>query len=62
MPLLDLQSVSIDFGSKPAVRDLSLSIAPGESEGLDTICDGILGRGPFVLRNKAARTPQLVNS
>ena len=34
MPLLDLQSVSIDFGSKPAVRDLSLSIAPGESLGL----------------------------
>jgi ABC-type dipeptide/oligopeptide/nickel transport system ATPase component len=34
VPLLDLQSVSIDFGSKPAVRDLSLSIAPGESVGL----------------------------
>jgi ABC-type dipeptide/oligopeptide/nickel transport system ATPase component len=34
VPLLDLQSVSIDFGSKPAVRDLSLSIAPGESLGL----------------------------
>ena len=37
-------------------------LLPGESEGLDTICDGILGRGPFVLRDKAARTPQLVNS
>jgi peptide/nickel transport system ATP-binding protein len=34
MPLLDLQHVSIDFGSKPAVGDLSLSIAPGESLGL----------------------------
>ena len=34
MPLLDLQSVSIDFGSKPAVRELSFSIAPGESVGL----------------------------
>jgi hypothetical protein len=37
-------------------------LLPGESEGLDTICDGILGRGPFVLGAKAARTPQLVNS
>jgi hypothetical protein len=37
-------------------------LLPGESEGLDTICDGILGRGPFVLRDKAAHTPQLVNS
>jgi peptide/nickel transport system ATP-binding protein len=34
VPLLDLQHVSIDFGSKPAVGDLSLSIAPGESLGL----------------------------
>ena len=24
-------------------------LLPGESQGLDTICDGILGRGPFVL-------------
>jgi hypothetical protein len=37
-------------------------LLPGASEGLDTICDGILGRGPFVLPDKAARTPQLVNS
>jgi hypothetical protein len=37
-------------------------LLPGASEGLDTICDGILGRGPFVLHDKAARTPQLVNS
>ncbi|HLG54984.1 MAG TPA: hypothetical protein VI485_06610 [Vicinamibacterales bacterium] len=37
-------------------------LLPGESEGLDTICDGILGRGPFVLRDKTARTPQLVNT
>ena len=34
MPLLDLQRVSIEFGSKTAVRELSLSIAPGESLGL----------------------------
>ena len=34
VPLLDLQHLSIDFGSRPAVRDLSLSIAPGESLGL----------------------------
>jgi hypothetical protein len=25
-------------------------LLPGVSPGLDTICDGILGRGPFVLR------------
>jgi len=38
-------------------------LLPGKSSGLDTICDGILGRGPFVLRDDhAARTPQLVNS
>jgi hypothetical protein len=37
-------------------------LLPGESEGLDTICDGILGKGPFVLCDKAAHTPQLVNS
>jgi hypothetical protein len=37
-------------------------LLPGESEGLDTICDGILGRGAFVLRDKAACTAQLVNS
>jgi len=36
-------------------------LLPGESEGLDTICDGILGGGPFVLRDKAARAQQLVN-
>jgi ABC-type dipeptide/oligopeptide/nickel transport system ATPase component len=34
VPLLDLQHVSVDFGGKSAVRDLSLSIAPGESVGL----------------------------
>jgi len=36
-------------------------LLPGESEGLDTICDGILGGGPFVLGDKAARAQQLVN-
>jgi ABC-type dipeptide/oligopeptide/nickel transport system ATPase component len=34
VPLLDLQHVAIDFADKPAVRDLSLSIEPGESLGL----------------------------
>jgi len=29
-------------------------LLPGESPGLDTICDGILGKGPFVLRDKSA--------
>jgi hypothetical protein len=42
--------------------DTLQQLLPGESEGLDTICDGILSRGPFVLRDKTARTPQLVNS
>jgi hypothetical protein len=27
-------------------------LLPGASEGLDTICDGVLGRGPFVLRER----------
>ena len=34
MPLLELQHVSIDFSGKTAVRDLSISIGPGESLGL----------------------------
>jgi hypothetical protein len=29
-------------------------LLPGRSHGLDTICDGILGKGPFVLREKPA--------
>jgi hypothetical protein len=37
-------------------------LLPGQSQGLDTICEGILGRGPFVLPAKAARTPELVSS
>jgi hypothetical protein len=37
-------------------------LLPGESQGLDTICDGILGRGPFVLQDRSARTPELVTS
>ncbi len=35
-------------------------LLPGASAGLDTICDGILGKGPFVLRERAVTTPQLV--
>ena len=34
---------------------------PGESRGLDTICDGILGKGTFVM-SETPRTPELVTS
>ena len=37
-------------------------LLPGESAGLDTICDGILGRAPFVLRDRSARVPGLATS
>ena len=37
-------------------------LLPGESQGLDTICDGILGGVPFVLRDKGAKASQLVTS
>lgn len=36
-------------------------LLPGRSQGLDTICDGILSRTPFVLRDKA-RAAALVTS
>jgi hypothetical protein len=42
--------------------DTLRQLLPGESPGLDTICDGILGGGPFVLGHKASRPPQLVTS
>ncbi len=35
-------------------------LLPGGSAGLDTICDGILGKGSFVLRERSLATPQLV--
>ena len=35
-------------------------LLPGASQGLDTICDGILARAPFVLRDKGGRTPAIV--
>jgi hypothetical protein len=35
-------------------------LLPGESEGLDTICDGILGNTPFVLHSKPALIPEAV--
>ena len=34
---------------------------PGESRGLDTICDGILGKGTFVMSD-SPRTPELATS
>ena len=30
-------------------------LLPGASQGLDTICEGILARAPFVLRDKRSR-------
>jgi hypothetical protein len=36
-------------------------LLPGRSAGLDTICDGILTRTPFVLRDRAVKTPDLVS-
>jgi hypothetical protein len=35
-------------------------LLPGESEGLDTICNGILGHTPFVLHATPARVPEPV--
>ena len=37
-------------------------LLPGHSPGLDTICDGILTRTPFVLRDKVVKTSDLVPS
>ena len=37
-------------------------LLPGHSPGLDTICNGILGKGPFVMRDKSEKTPELVTS
>jgi hypothetical protein len=35
-------------------------LLPGASVGLDTICDGILGKGSFVMRERPVAAPQLV--
>ena len=35
-------------------------LLPGASQGLDTICDGILARTPFVLRDKSHKAPAIV--
>ncbi len=37
-------------------------LLPGASQGLDTICEGILGGTPFLLRDKDARFRELVTS
>jgi hypothetical protein len=42
--------------------DTLRQLLPGESPGLDTICDGILGKGPFVLQERGTRKPELVTS
>ena len=36
-------------------------LLPGESEGLDTICRGILGGTPYVLQDRAPRPSELVS-
>jgi len=36
-------------------------LLPGESEGLDAICRGILGRTPFLLRSQPASSSELVS-
>jgi hypothetical protein len=36
-------------------------LLPGESAGLDTICNGILGRTPFILGGSAPRPSELVS-
>jgi hypothetical protein len=35
-------------------------LMPGQTPGLDTICDGILGKGSFVHREKPAKASELV--
>jgi hypothetical protein len=37
-------------------------LLPGQSEGLDTICRGILERRPFVLQERTSRQSELVSS
>jgi hypothetical protein len=37
-------------------------LLPGQSQGLDTICQGILRREPFVLRDRSTKTPELVTA
>ncbi len=37
-------------------------LLPGDSTGLDTLCDGILGKGLFVLQEKNVSPPRLVAS
>ena len=37
-------------------------LLPGQSRGLDTICDGILSKGPYVLQEQSTKRPELVTS
>jgi hypothetical protein len=37
-------------------------LLPGQSQGLDTICDGILSGAPFVLPDKSSRPPPVMSS
>ena len=42
--------------------DRLTQLLPGQSHGLDTICGGILGREPFVLRDRSSKSSELVTS
>ena len=37
-------------------------LLPGQSQGLDTICDGILSKSPYVLQERSTKRPELVTS
>ena len=42
--------------------DSLAQLLPGASQGLDTICDGILGGTPFVLHDRETKAPALADS
>ena len=42
--------------------DRLTQLLPGASQGLDTICDGILSRTPYVLRDKGGKLPAMMGA